>query len=216
MAEDINEGVAYLAALKQGTGPQAGSAVAPAREHAEGQHAASAPAAAGEQFKGAEKRRSPRYKCEGSAEVREEGCDVHTWATFTDVSLHGCYVEAQATYPVGSKLHMKLEANGVRFETKGEVRVSYPYLGMGISFVDMTDENRIRLKQLLGTVTHAHVIVGPGVVQSAPVCGPMDPVPAIPDPLAAVQGLIHFFETRHMLTREDFLAVIRKSQGVAK
>ena len=216
MAEDINEGVAYLAALKQGSGAQAGSAVAPAQEHAAEQHAAGASAAAGEQFKGAEKRRSPRYKCEGSAEIREENCDVHTWASFTDVSLHGCYVEAQATYPIGSKLHMKLEANGVRFETKGDVRVSYPYLGMGIAFVEMTDENRVRLKQLLGTVTHAHVIVGPGVVSAAPVCGPMDPVPPISDPLAAVQAMIHFFETRHMLTREDFLAVIRKSQGIVK
>ena len=71
--------------------------------------------------------------------LREDGRDVRTWATFSDVSLHGCYVEAQATYPVGTILHMKLEANGVRVETKGNVRVSYPYLGMGIAFVDMSD-----------------------------------------------------------------------------
>jgi hypothetical protein len=212
MAEDINEGVSYLAALKQGTDPQAGNVVAPAREHAGEQRAT----AAGEQFKGAEKRRSPRYKCEGSVELREDGRDVHTWASFTDVSLHGCYVAAQATYPVGSLLHLKLEANGVRVETQGKVRVSYPYVGMGIAFVEMLDESRLRLKQLLGTVTHAHVIVGPGVVLSAPVCGPVDAVPPISDPLAAVQGLMQFFETRYVLTREDFLAVIRKSQGVAK
>jgi hypothetical protein len=66
--------------------------------------------------------------------MRADGCDVHTWAAFTDVSLHGCYVEAQATYPAGAMLPMKLEANGVRLETKGSVRVSYPYLGMGIAF----------------------------------------------------------------------------------
>jgi hypothetical protein len=51
--------------------------------------------------------------------MREEGCDVRTWATFTDVSLHGCYVEAQATYPVGTVLHMKLETNGLRLEATG-------------------------------------------------------------------------------------------------
>jgi hypothetical protein len=80
----------------------------------------------GEGFQGAEKRRSPRYKCEGSAELREEGCDVRTWSTFTDISLNGCYVEAQATHPAGTQLHMKLDANGIRLETKGKVRVSYP------------------------------------------------------------------------------------------
>jgi hypothetical protein len=42
-------------------------------------------------YQGAEKRRSPRYKCEGSAEMRELSCDVHTWATVTDISRHGCY-----------------------------------------------------------------------------------------------------------------------------
>lgn len=50
-------------------------------------------------LKGAEKRRSIRYKCEGRAQVREEGVDIHTWVTFTDVSMHGCYVQAQANYP---------------------------------------------------------------------------------------------------------------------
>ena len=92
---------------------------------------------------GSKARRSgeaPRYKCEGSAELREEGCDVRTWATFSDISLHGCYVEAQATYPANTILHMKLEANGVRVETNGNVRVSYPYLGMGIAFLDTSEE----------------------------------------------------------------------------
>ena len=107
------------------------------------------------QFKGSEKRRSPRYQCEGSVQIREEGCDVHTWASFTDISLHGCYVEAQATYPVGTILHMKLDANGERVETKGSVRVSYPYLGMGIAFTEMSDRNRLRLRALLATISRS-------------------------------------------------------------
>ena len=37
-----------------------------------------------------ERRRSPRYKCEGSAEFQEGGTDVRTWGTFTDLSLNGC------------------------------------------------------------------------------------------------------------------------------
>jgi hypothetical protein len=69
--------------------------------------------------------------------LREEGCDVRTWSTFTDISLNGCYVEAQATYPAGTLLHMKLESNGIRVEIKGKVRISYPYLGMGIAFEDL-------------------------------------------------------------------------------
>jgi hypothetical protein len=167
----------------------------------------------GERFKGSEKRRSPRYKCEGSAELREEGCDVRTWATFTDISLHGCYVEAQATYPVGKVLHMKLEANGVRLETQGSVRVNYPYLGMGVAFVEMSDENRDRLRNLLATITRPTMIVGPGIASTLPAGGRLGAVPAITDPKAAMDALVEFFESRQMLMRDDFLRILRKSKG---
>jgi hypothetical protein len=158
---------------------------------------------------GAEKRRSARYKCEGSAQLGEEGCDVRTWATFTDISLHGCYLEAQATYPAGTVLHMKLEANGVRVETKGNVRVNYPYLGMGIAFVDMSEENVACLKELLSKILHRTLIVGAGVASSLPSDGSQ---PLISDPYTVIQSLVEFFENRQMLTREDFLRILSKNQ----
>lgn len=199
MAEEINDGVAYLKALKRPVAP-------PTEEHP----GSNSPVY--EQYQGTEKRRSRRYKCEGSVQIRQEGRDVNTWASFTDISLHGCYVEAQATYPAGTLLHLKLEANGIRIETKGTVRVNYPYLGMGIAFVDMSEENQAHLRQMLATITHACVIMGPGIASSLPATGPLNAVPLITDPGAAVQALIEFFESRQMLMREDFLRIVRKSQ----
>jgi PilZ domain len=119
MAEEINDGTAYLRALKHATSSLSGAAAAPAHEPERPMENPSS-VQGREDFQGAEKRRSPRYKCEGSAEVREEGCDVRTWASFSDISLRGCYVEAQATYPAGTLLHMKLEGHGIRVETKGQ------------------------------------------------------------------------------------------------
>lgn len=199
MAEEINDSVAYLKALKQPVAP-------PAERHPGSNHPVD------EQYQGTEKRRSRRYKCEGSVQIRQEGRDVNTWASFTDISLHGCYVEAQATYPAGTLLHLKLDANGIRIETKGTVRVNYPYLGMGIAFVDMSAENQAHLRQMLATITHACVIMGPGIASSLPATGPLNAVPLITDPGAAVQALIEFFESRQMLMREDFLRIVRKSQ----
>ncbi len=211
MPQEANEGVQYLKALKQSVSPLPAPAPAAGTEQHPG---ATGPVTdSGERFQGAEKRRSPRYKCEGSAEMLEEGRDVHTWATFSDVSLHGCYVEAQATYPVGTVLHMKLEANGARVETKGSVRVSYPYLGMGVAFTEMSDENRIRLRELLGTVSRPTAIMGPGLASSLPARGPLEVVPSVADPAAALQALTEFFESRQMLMREDFLRILRQSQG---
>jgi hypothetical protein len=221
MAEEIDSSVAYLRALKQSVAPSSGNAAAataPAREkivnNPAGSNAGSGDS--GDRFKGADKRRSPRFKCEGSAELRKEDCDVRTWATFTDISMNGCYVEAQATYPLGTVLHMKLEANGVKVETQGSVRVSYPYLGMGIAFVSPSEDNKVWLRALLATISHSTVIVGPGLASSLPAKGPIAAEALITDPGAALTALNEFFESRQMLMREEFLRIVRQSQGTSQ
>ncbi len=211
MAQESNESISYLLALKQTTPSQA--AVSAPAAKTESASAGDGHATPGEQFKGAEKRRSPRYRCEGSAEIREDGREVRTWATFTDISLHGCYLEAQATYPSGTVLHMKLEANGIVVESKGIVRVTYPYLGMGIAFDGISEENQALLRRLLATISRPCVVMGPGIASSLPsISTPLKSVPTIANPQAAIQDLIEFFESRQMLMREDFLRILRKSQ----
>jgi hypothetical protein len=208
MARETNDGISYLKALKQATGSQSGAASAPAREP----ERTPATAGDGESFRGAEKRRSPRNKCEGSAEVREDGCDVRTGATFTDVGLHGCYVEAQATYPAGTLLHMKLEVNGIRFETKGIVRISYPYLGMGIAFAEISEDNNPHLKPLLASLSRPAVIIGPGAKSPHPTTGPMEGIPRITNREAALRAVIECFEIHQVLMRDDFVKLLKKSQ----
>jgi hypothetical protein len=100
-------------------------------------------------------------------------------------------------------------------ETNGSVRVSYPYLGMGIAFVEMSEENQSRLRALLATISRATVIVGPGLASSLPASGPLEALPIITDPASAVRSLVEFFESRQMLMREDFLRIVRQSQEVA-
>jgi hypothetical protein len=77
MADEMNEGTTYLRALKQATGVPSSAAAAPAREPDRLIDNLSI-VQGSESVQGAEKRRSPRYKCEGSAQLREEGCDVRT------------------------------------------------------------------------------------------------------------------------------------------
>ena len=211
MAQEINEGIAYLMALKQGVGQTSAAGAAAAQELGAPRDKTSADGE--EHYEGAEKRRSPRFRCEGSAEVREEGCDVRTWATFTDISLHGCYVEAQATYPPGTVLQLKLEANNLRVETKGVVRVTYPYLGMGISFEGISEENRDQLKRLLMTLSRRCLVMGPGIAASLPSGSPSACAPLISDPAAVVQAIVSFFESRQVLMRDDFLRILSKSQS---
>jgi len=215
MEQETNEGVAYLRALKTSGGATAPAGEVPV-ESSLGEHSMTnpslAPAAGSQPLSVKERRRTPRYKLEGSAEIREEATDLRTWATFSDISLHGCYVEATATVPEGTALQIRLEANGIRIETRGRVRVSYPSLGIGIAFTDMSEENRAYLRQLLAKLSPPSVIMAPTLGVSQPVGGPLKAVPPISDPGAAVRALVEYFENRQMLTQEEFLRLLRTSQ----
>jgi hypothetical protein len=107
---------------------------------------------------------------------------------------------------------MKLEVNGVRFETKGKVRISYPYLGMGIAFEEISDENLVRLKQLLASLSRPGMIMGPGTNAPHPTAGPMEDIPTVTNPEAAVHALMEFFEMHQVLMRDEFLKLMKKSQ----
>lgn len=163
---------------------------------------------------GGERRHSPRYKCAGSAQFRVEGSDVRTWGTLTDISQHGCYVELMATFPVGAIVNLELELNGIRARVKGEVRVSYPCLGIGIAFREISDENRVRLLEMLRSVTTGNPV--PAVISEAPPASASTPasLPIIVNAAAALQALADFFETHVHLTKEEFVQILRKSQGL--
>jgi len=105
-----------------------------------------------------------------------------------------------------------MEANGIRVEAQGKVCVTYPYLGMGISFQEMSEENTSHLKRLLATISYPCAIMGPGIASSLPATSPLNALPTIADPKAAIQALTEFFESHQILLRDDFLRVLKKSQ----
>lgn len=100
---------------------------------------------------------------------------------------------------MGTVLQIKLEAKGVKVEVTGNVRVNYPDLGMEIAFVNTTDENEARLRDMLSTVLRPSVIMVPGIASSLPATGPLEAVPLISGPTAAIPALAEFFENRQML-----------------
>jgi len=159
-----------------------------------------------------ERRRSPRYKCEGSAEFRVGGSDVRTWGTFTDISMNGCYVEMTATFPVGSIVDLGLELKGLRARVSGEVRVSYPLLGMGIAFRDVSAEDQLGLEEMIEQLNPLRAVKRNAEPEEMKPVGTAMPV--VLDPAAALRALTEFFETRGLLTKEEFVRVLRRSQGV--
>jgi hypothetical protein len=153
--------------------------------------------------------------------MQEIGSTVAAWATFADISMHGCYVETAAPFRMGAVLGLKLEANGFRVEAAGEVRVVYPGLGMGISFSNIADKDRERLRELVRSISPPSVIlpaltqgsrVAPRSPSSAPAPPRSDVLPAVANPGATLQAILKFFEDRHVMGREEFLRILRMSQ----
>jgi len=159
---------------------------------------------------GVERRRALRYKCEGRAEFRLEGSDVRTWGALSDISLNGCYIEAAAAPPVGTLLYMVLEVNRIRVHLQVEVRVSYPFTGIGVAYREISEEEREKVRELLRSLSESQGVKA-GVPSNA--AQPAPATPAITDPESAVNAVVKFFQARSMLSRQDFWELIRKSQS---
>ena len=167
-----------------------------------------------------ERRQSPRYKCQGSAEFRVDGSDVRTWGTFTDLSMHGCYIEMTATYPVGAVVNLGLGLGGLHVDVKGEVRVSYPFLGIGVAFRDVSEESVARLREMVRSLLPA---VHLGISATGKAIGlPASPssvrpsLPLIVDTAAALKAVVEHFEGHRILTQEEFVLLLRRSQSSSR
>lgn len=159
-----------------------------------------------------ERRRSIRYKCQGSAEFRHEGSDVRIWGTLMDISQHGCYVELMATSAVGSIVNLVLALNEIRAQVKGEVRVSYPCLGMGIAFTEISPEEQVHLREQLRSLSEPPPVPAvPPLPVAAAASHPEVPMAVIGDPTAALNAIVRFFQSNALLTRRDFQELVRKS-----
>jgi hypothetical protein len=152
--------------------------------------------ASGGQAKVRERRRGARLKCEGRVAFRTEGIDMQTWATFTDISVGGCYVELAATLPIRTPVNMLLDVKGVHLEVKGTVRTSYPLVGMGIEFTGVTDRERLGLEEILRRLE--------GDFAQPELPAAVSPTLLIVDAAAALNAVASFFQHSQSLTREQF------------
>lgn len=155
-----------------------------------------------------ERRRSPRFQCSGSAEFRPEGSEVRMWGTLTDVSLHGCYVEMNNTFPLGTRMRLTLEALGVRVRVQGTVRVSYPFLGMGICFPEIEPGQQLQLERLLTALAGQSSQSEPASTPDASLTHSLADV----DSKAMLDELTDFFRSNQLLSRKEFYQIANRAR----
>jgi len=194
-SSNSDDGVNYLRRLK---GAVAEGAPADASAKGDGRALADATS-----FAWKERRQSPRLRCSGSVEFRTESSDVRMWGTLTDISLHGCYVEMNATFPTGTKVDLVLKSSGIRIQAPGTVRTSYPFLGMGICFAGIEPEQQLQLNQLVDALVGRNAVSSGG---PSPDQGTKDTLgPA--DPRAVLDRITEFFQKNQLLSRAEFYEI---------
>ena len=158
-----------------------------------------------------ERRKTPRLRCSGSAEIRVGDGDVRLWGTLTDVSLHGCYVEMNNTLPVESRVALVLKSCGIRIHAPGRVRATYPALGMGICFTEIDPGQQVQLRQLLALLSgrgdsvsararedhEKDANLAKETLQSA-------------DPAAVFDEIVEFFQMNQLLSRTEFYEIAKR------
>jgi hypothetical protein len=194
------DGVNYLRRLKA---PAAEGSASGAAAQGDGKAGV---ATMGPGFK--DRRQSPRLRCSGSAEFRAEGSDVRMWGTLTDISLHGCYVEMNATFPVDTKVDLVLKSFGIRIQSAGRVRATYPSLGMGICFADIEPLEQLQLKQLLAALSGRSTIY---TAKSVEETGLKETL-ASADPRTILGEVTGFFQNNQLLSRTEFYQIVKRAR----
>jgi len=161
-----------------------------------------------------ERRKSPRLRCSGSAEIQAGNSEVRMWGTLTDISLHGCYVEMSNTFPVETRVALVLKSCGIRIHSPGKVRASYPSLGMGICFTDTEPSQRLHLQRLLASLSGHGAASVSERAREHDAKEDADRMQALQsaDPGAFLVEIATFFQTNQLLSRDEFYEIAKQAR----
>jgi hypothetical protein len=106
-----------------------------------------------------ERRGTSRHMFTAAAEVIELRSGARFSTRTTDLGPGGCFVDTVCPFPVGSKLRVTLQKAKTTFQTGGTVVYSQMGLGMGISFDDHDEVQRLALAEWLADITGDRQII---------------------------------------------------------
>ncbi len=99
-----------------------------------------------------EHRLAPRLPFLTEAEVMEPPAGARLKTRLSDLSLSGCYVDTLHPLPVGARIRLRVVRNKIILEALATVIYSEPRLGMGVSFTQLSPEQKSILENWLADV----------------------------------------------------------------
>jgi len=82
---------------------------------------------------------------------RNEGAPP-VFGNLSDISLTGCYVETVSSFPVGTELLYMIRISDTVLRGRASVMTSHHAVGVGLGFVNMSEDDRKKLEFLVGNL----------------------------------------------------------------
>ena len=73
-------------------------------------------------------------------------------AEIKDISRGGIYLEMSTPLLVGAQITMTVNVQEISFEAAGTVRTSYPLVGMGIAFTNLSPQNQEKIAHMIAKI----------------------------------------------------------------
>jgi hypothetical protein len=87
-----------------------------------------------------ERRKVPRYTFVATVELGEAASAMRLSGRVTEISRHGCYVDIQHALPIGTLLDIQISRDQGFFVAKGKILYVQERIGLGIAFLDPTED----------------------------------------------------------------------------
>jgi len=75
--------------------------------------------------------------------------DAPVPAELTDLSTHACYLKITAPFPLRTRVALVMRAGIHDLRAEGTVRVTHPEIGMGVEFLQKTDDEQAKVAEFL-------------------------------------------------------------------
>lgn len=70
----------------------------------------------------------------------------------TDLSLGGCYLTTVSPFPRGTRVTLSIKTTDIEVRAEGVVLVAHPEVGMGVEFLQTTNEQREQVRHMITTL----------------------------------------------------------------
>jgi PilZ domain-containing protein len=101
---------------------------------------------------GQDRRAHPRFKSVNSVEIYSDDQTAPIRARTADVSLGGCFIEMPNPLAKGTDVRIALWVRDSKLWVKAKVITSTPGYGIGVQFTEISEQEKIQLKQFLESI----------------------------------------------------------------